>query len=104
MDSTNKIRMKSQIINNTERKHYEMEVDGETAYIEYGYYKDIIALVYIFVPEMARGKGISSALMQFALEDIKQQNKKIIVYCPFIAKYIRLHPEYEPLLDKEYLR
>jgi predicted GNAT family acetyltransferase len=48
--------------------------------------------MHTFVPEIARGKGISSALAKFALEYVKEQNLKLIVYCPVIAKYIKQHP------------
>jgi uncharacterized protein len=58
--------------------------------------------MHTFVPDIARSKGISSALAKFALEYVKEQNLKLMVYCPVIAKYIKQHPEYEPLIDKQY--
>jgi predicted GNAT family acetyltransferase len=90
------------IINNTERSRFETEINGEFAYVEYRFYNDDIALMHTFVPESARGKGISSALAKFALEYVKEKKLKLIVYCPFIAKYIEQHREYEPLIDKQY--
>jgi predicted GNAT family acetyltransferase len=94
--------MKYPIVNNTKRSRFETEIDGEFAYTEYRFFKDDIALMHTFVPESARGKGVSSALAKFALEYVKEQNKKLIVYCPVIAKYIKYHPGYEPLIDKQY--
>jgi predicted GNAT family acetyltransferase len=94
--------MKYPIVNNTKRNRIEIEIDGEFAYVEYRFYKDDIALVHTFVPESARGKGISSVLAKFALEYVKEQNKKLMVYCPVISKYIKYNPEYEPLIDKQY--
>ena len=90
------------IINNTKRSHFETKVNGEFAYVDYRFYKDDIALMHTFVPESARGKGISSALAKFALEYVREQNLKLIVYCPVIAKYIKQHTEYETLIDKQY--
>jgi predicted GNAT family acetyltransferase len=87
---------------NENLRRYEIEIDGEFAYIEYQFYKDDIALMHTFVPESARGKGFAPALAKFALEDVKKQNKKVLVYCPAVAKYVKLHPEYEPLIDKQY--
>jgi len=92
------------IINNEKRRRFETEIDGEFAYVDYRFYKGDIALMHTFVPEFARGRRISSNLAKFALEYVKEQKLKLMVYCPFIAKYIKLHPEYEPLIDKQYRR
>jgi predicted GNAT family acetyltransferase len=90
------------IINNTKLSRFETEIDGEFAYVDYRFHKDDIALMHTFVPEIARGKGISSALAKFSLEWVKEHNLKLMVYCPVIAKYIQEHPEYESLVDKQY--
>jgi predicted GNAT family acetyltransferase len=92
------------IINNPKQSRFETNINGEYAFVDYRFYKDDIALMHTFVPDIARGKGISSALAKFALEYVKEQNLKLMVYCPFIAKYIKLHPEYESLIDKQYRR
>ena len=94
--------MEIPITNNTKLSRFETEIGGEFAYVDYRFYKDDIALMHTFVPEIARGKNISSVLAKFALEYVKEQNLKLMVYCPVIAKYIKLHPEYEPLIDKQY--
>ena len=98
------MQLQKSIINNTNRSRFETAINGEFAYVDYRFYKDDIALMHTFVPEAARGKGISSALAKFALEYVKEQNLKLIVYCPFIAKYMKLHHEYDVLIDKEYRR
>ena len=90
------------ITNNTKLSRFETEVNGEFAYVDYRFYKGDIVLMHTFVPEGGRGKGISSALAKFELEYVKDQKLKMMVYCPVIAKYIKLHPEYEPLIDKQY--
>ena len=94
--------LQNTIINNIKLSRFETEVNGEFAYVDYRFYKDDIALMHTFVPEAGRGKGISSALAKFALEYVKQQELKLIVYCTFIAKYMKLHPEYDALIDKQY--
>jgi uncharacterized protein len=96
--------MENTIINNTERSRFETEIKGEFAYVEYRFHKGDIVLMHTFVPEFARGKGISSALAKFAMEYVKEQNLKLIVYCPIMAKYIRLHPEYKSLLDTNHFQ
>jgi predicted GNAT family acetyltransferase len=86
------------IINNEKRSRFETLVDGEYAYLSYQSYHGKFALMYVFVPEPARGKGISSVLIKYVLDYAREKNLKLIVFCSYIAKYIRLHPEYESLL------
>jgi predicted GNAT family acetyltransferase len=100
--ATGKLQWQNPIINNTNLSRFETEINGEFAYVDYRFYKDDIALMHTFVPEIARGKGVSSALAKFALEYVKEQNLKLLVYCPVIAKYIKQHPGYEALVDKQY--
>ena len=92
------------IINNTKLSRFETEINGAFAFVDYRFYKGDLAFMHTFVPESARGKGIAPALAKFVLDYAKEQNLKIMVYCPTIAKYIKLHPEYESLVDKQYRR
>lgn len=92
--------MKNPIINNTERNRFETVINGEFAYVEYRLLDDEITLLHTFVPDSGRGTGLSSALAKFALEYVKAEGLKLLVYCPFIARYIKLHPEYTMLFNK----
>ena len=81
-------------------QRFEINTDsGETAYIDYRWYKDMLVLLYIYVPIPYRGKGLSHALNHFALEYAKEKGVKVKVYCPYIAKYVRTHPEYESMME-----
>jgi hypothetical protein len=40
-----------------------------------------------------KGNGIASALAKFAFAYAGEQKKKVKVYCPFAAAYIKWHPE-----------
>jgi len=37
------------------------------------------------------------------LEWAKSHNKKVTVYCPFVGSYLKKHPEYNSLVDKNYV-
>jgi uncharacterized protein len=93
-----------QIIQNQEKLRFETKVNDESGYIDYRWYKGSLALLHIFVPSKGRGTGIPEALAKFALEFAKEQNLKVMVYCSYIAKYIKLHPEYQSLKDQRYHR
>src|SRR5215213_7284954 len=90
------------VTNNETQQQFEVHMNNELAVLQYRFYKDDIALMHTDVPDELSGKGVASALAVYALEWAKEHEKKIIVYCPFVASYLKKHPEYDDLLDKNY--
>ena len=89
-----------QITNNEEKKQYELLIDDNLAKIEYIIAQGTIYLTHTEVPRELEGKGIGSKLVLFALEDIKQQELTLVPLCPFVAAYIKRHPEWRDLVLK----
>ena len=58
--------------------------------------------MHTFVPDEIGGRGIASKLASTALQYAKDQGHKIAVLCPFVAAYVKKHPEWYALYDKEY--
>lgn len=87
-------------LNETDSR-FEVPTKDGIAYIDYRWSGELLLLLYIFVPVSSRGKGISSVLLEHVLNDAKEKNVKIKVFCPYIAKYIRMHPEHQGLLNNE---
>lgn len=93
----------SYIVNNNEKtQRFEIHEAGESAYLEYRFLKNDIVLMHTFVPEVLEGKGIASTLAHYALEWAKELQKPVIVYCPFVAAYLKKHTEYNSIIDKNY--
>ena len=90
------------VTNNTQQQQFEIKTEDQVAFLQYRFYKNDVALMHTEVPKALEGKGIGSALAKHAFEWAKEQNKKVIVYCPFVAVYLKRHPEYDPLVDKNY--
>ena len=91
------------IVNNNEKtQRFEIHEAGELAYLEYRYFKNDIALMHTFVPEVLEGRGIASTLAHYALEWAKEHQNPAIVYCPFVAAYLKKHTEYNNIIDKNY--
>ena len=85
---------------NEELSQFEMELDGGGKGLV-GFTREAdgtLNLVHTEVPPEHEGKGIGSRLVKQTLEQIKRTNKKIVPSCPFIAAYIKRHPEYESLV------
>lgn len=77
---------------------YEIETDGMYSLIAYRMHGDAIELYHTEVPEALEGHGLASKLAHAALEDAQSRGIKVIPTCPFVASYIRHHPEYNDLV------
>ena len=52
--------------------------------------------------ESCEGRGFGSRLAAAALENAAREGLEVVPLCPFIARYIKRHPEYEQLLASGY--
>jgi predicted GNAT family acetyltransferase len=92
--------MNMEVVNNKKEYRFEIRMpDGEFARLEYRWLKGSMVLMHTVVPASARGKGVGPYLVKFVLDYIREQGLKMIVYCPFVAKYLESHPEYNDLVD-----
>jgi predicted GNAT family acetyltransferase len=89
------------VMNNEKNLRFEIDADNDKAFLEYRWKDDKLALMHTFVPEQHAGKGIAGLLARTALEYAKSNGIKIIVYCPYVAAFIKKHPEYEALVEKK---
>ena len=86
---------------NQDELRYELEDDGEIlGTIRYTRGDGVITLVHTEVDPKAEGKGVGSALVQGALDDIRASGLKVRPFCPFVAAYIRRHPDYEEIVQR----
>lgn len=92
--------MNYQLIDNEEKKQYEFHIDDAIPKIEYIKAQNQIYLTHTEVPVSLEGKGIGAALVKIVLEDIKQKNLILVPMCPFVAMYIKRHPEWKTLVLK----
>jgi uncharacterized protein len=86
------------VINNLDRQRFEIDVDGEFAFIEYRINDGTMYLMHTFVPDNLRGQGLAQKLAGFALDTIRREKLPLKIYCPFVTKYIQEHPQYQDLL------
>ena len=83
---------------NPDASRFEVKVGDQTAFVEYRRRKDIINLAHTIVPPSLEGKGIGSALAKYSLNYARENSLRVIPSCPFIAAYIKSHPEYADLV------
>lgn len=92
--------MDIKLIDNASEKRYEATIEAVTARIEYIKAQDKIYLTHTEVPKALEGKGVGSALVAQVLEDIDRQGLTLVPLCPFVALYLKRHPEWKRLVMK----
>ncbi|MGJ8735720.1 GNAT family N-acetyltransferase [Zobellia laminariae] len=77
-----------------DKGRFEIEIDGQIAFMEYMISKkDIIYLTHTEVPTSLEGQGVGSALVSKVFQFIADSGMKMAPLCPFVAAYIKRHPE-----------
>ena len=90
------------ITHNTEKRSFELQVDGHKATLMYNPVKPSVwSLNHTYVPAQLEGQGIGSKLVKHVLTHCENNDIRIIPRCPFIDAYIRRHPEWKDLVHEE---
>ncbi len=84
--------------NNKELKQFQLAIEEHLVYIEYIEVQNKIYLTHTEVPKALEGKGHGSNIVKLVLEDIKSRNLLLVPLCPFVAAYLKRHPEWQDLL------
>ena len=81
-----------------EARRFVADIDGQAAYITYRERNGLLLeLDHTYVPKALRGGGIASALTARALDYARERGCRVVPTCPFVAAYMRRHPEYREL-------
>ncbi len=87
-----------EVKNNQSLHRFEVEVGGEVAELVYSQRGNVITFMHTGVPPAFEGHGIAGKLAHTALEEARSQKLTVYPTCPYVAAYIRRHPEYMDLL------
>ena len=92
-------------ISRNEAAHrFEAAFGKKIAKIDYAQSNGRLNLLHTEVPNEYQGQGIGSDLARAALEYARGEKLEVIPTCPFVATYIRRHPEYLGMVAPEYRR
>ena len=90
--------MEKQPIKNELMRRFELEIDGKLAILEYQQQgPDVLAFTHTFVPNELRGRNLAAILTRYALDDARQQGKKVNPQCSYTASFMKRNREYEDL-------
>lgn len=83
-----------------ERQRYEAVLDGDVAgFTEYEPRDDgVLVFPHTVVEKAYEGRGVGSALVRGALDDVRSQGRKIVPLCSFVAAWVDRHGDYEDVV------
>jgi predicted GNAT family acetyltransferase len=89
------------VIDNPKAHRYEIWFDGARAgYTQYRLDGDATVFMHTEIDPAFEGHGLGSRLASSALDDVRAHGRSVVALCPFIASYIRKHPQYADLIHR----
>ena len=93
-----------EVVDVPDQRRFEIRVDGELAgFADYSRRGGRLILRHTEIRDAFEGRGLGSKLAQGALDAARTGGEAVVPLCPFIASYIEKHPDYEDLVDQEFL-
>ena len=91
-----------EVIDNAALHRFELHADGHTAFLLYSKSGNTLRLIHTEVPDALRGKGVGSKLVNGVLRLAQENQLGIVPSCPFVAQFLKGHPQYLELVDPQY--
>ncbi|MDQ3894949.1 MAG: N-acetyltransferase [Actinomycetota bacterium] len=86
------------VSDNPSDRRYELRLaDRLVGVIAYRPQPGAVVLIHTVVDPAFEGRGFGSRLAAGALDDIRARGLSVVPLCPFVASYLRRHPEYADL-------
>ncbi|WP_228845273.1 GNAT family N-acetyltransferase [Phototrophicus methaneseepsis] len=86
-----------EVKNNPEKNRFEVILGDQIAMVQYMIAGKNIVFTHTEVPPEFEGKGIAGKMARVALDFAKDEGYRVQALCPFIAAYVRRHPEYQTI-------
>ena len=90
------------VVMNDKTHRFEVTLGDETAFAEYTLLTQALVLPHTVVPDAFAGKGVGSLLAKTALAYARDHGLKVKPICPFMAGYIKKHPEWHDIVDEDF--
>jgi len=86
--------MSTEVRDSPDELRYELLVDGRLAgFAQYRLSEDRITMFHTEVEPEYEGRGLGQELARAALNDVRRRGVGLVPVCPFIAAYVRRHPD-----------
>jgi uncharacterized protein len=87
------------VVRNDAQHRYDAIVDGKVAgSAHYRVQPGKLIFYHTEVGVGYEGRGVGGTLVRSTLDDVRARGEKITAECPFVAAFLKRHPEYEDLV------
>ena len=87
------------VVDNPEELRYELRVgDARAGFLAYRREPGVLVLVHTDVDPAFEGRGLGARLVAGVLADLRSRGLRLVPLCPFVAAYLRRHPEQRDLV------
>lgn len=92
--------MTESVVHNQRRSRFEILVDGELAgFTHYDLSNGVARFDHTEVASKFNGRGLGNTLVGAALDAVRAAGVwKVRAVCPFVASYVKRHPEYADIV------
>ena len=81
-----------EVVDNRDAQRFELQIEGETAFLEYNRHNGSLVLIHTEVPERLRGHRVGERLIVAALAAARSEGLGVIAICPYVRAYLKKHP------------
>lgn len=90
------------VVDNPDESRFELHMGDKLAgFAEYKLLPTTIVFTHTEVDPAFEGQGLAGRLVRRALDVSRDTGLKVRPLCPYVAKWISRHPEYQDLLEAE---
>jgi predicted GNAT family acetyltransferase len=90
-----------EVTDQPDRDRFEVTVDGVLAgFAEYRRRPGRVVFTHTEVGDRFQGQGVAGLLVRAGLEAVRAAGLQVTPLCPYVAEYIRRHPEFVDLVDQ----
>ena len=90
------------VTHNPALQQFEVHIGDQLAVLNYRIDGNRVTFFHTGVPQNLEGRGIGSAIALAALEYAQTEHLERIPLCPFVRAQIEKHPEYRPMVSRDY--
>ena len=87
------------VTDNADASRYELHVGTElAAFLQYHINGKRLVLIHTETLEAFAGHGVAAHLVKTVLDEARDRGLRVVPRCPYVAHYIKEHPEYQDLV------
>ena len=86
------------ILLNLDDSRFEIRIADHMAFLLFRLRGTLLSVIHTEVPPALQHQGLGDALAQAALEYARGQSLNVKIICPFVARFVTKHPEFQDLV------